>query len=82
MLYTHYNALEEIPESIQKQLQDKYFKSTFAEDWRETVEYFVSKGSRQFIPNSKANRNPSKNGSSVSLVFCLHRPFGLCRKRG
>jgi len=64
MLYNHYNALEEIPESIQRQLQDKYFKKSFAEIWRETVEYFANKGQQATI--DKANRNPKQK---MALVF-------------
>lgn len=64
MLYNHYNALEEIPESIQRQLQDKYFKKSFAAIWSETVEYFASRGQQPVI--DKANRNPKQK---MALVF-------------
>jgi trans-AT polyketide synthase/acyltransferase/oxidoreductase domain-containing protein len=64
MLYTHYNALEEIPEGIQRQLQDKYFKKSFAEIWRETVEYFASKGQQAVI--DRANRSPKQK---MALIF-------------
>jgi trans-AT polyketide synthase/acyltransferase/oxidoreductase domain-containing protein len=64
MLYTHYNALEEIPEGIQRQLQDKYFKKTFAEIWRETESYFASKGQQAVI--DKANRSPKQK---MALIF-------------
>ncbi len=64
MLYNHYNALEEIPEKIQSQLQEKYFKRSFEEIWQETKAYFEQKGQSKEI--DKANRNPK---NKMALIF-------------
>ena len=64
MLYNHYNALEEIPEKIQSQLQEKYFKKSFEEVWQETVDYLEDRGQQAEI--DKANRNPKH---TMALVF-------------
>ncbi len=64
MLYNHYNALEEIPEKIQTQIQEKYFKKSFEEIWQETKTYFEQKGQTQEI--DKANRSPKHK---MALVF-------------
>lgn len=38
-LYTRYNALEEIDEKTQKQIQEKYFKRSFDDVWLEVSQY-------------------------------------------
>jgi trans-AT polyketide synthase/acyltransferase/oxidoreductase domain-containing protein len=64
MLYNHYNALEEIPEKIQTQLQEKYFKKSFDDIWLETQTFFKEIGQQQEI--EKANRNPKHK---MALIF-------------
>jgi trans-AT polyketide synthase/acyltransferase/oxidoreductase domain-containing protein len=63
-LYSHFNSLDELPSNTQRQLQEKYFKKTFADIWRETTEYFAGNGQQDVI--DKANRNPKQK---MALVF-------------
>ncbi|HEX9627868.1 MAG TPA: PfaD family polyunsaturated fatty acid/polyketide biosynthesis protein [Acidiferrobacterales bacterium] len=64
MLYSHYNALEEIPETIRKQLEDKYFKKSFETIWQETKTYLEGRGKTEEI--EKAQRHPKYK---MALVF-------------
>ena len=63
-LYQHYESLDEIPRNIRSQLETRFFKKTFDEVWRETVQYFEGKGERDEI--SRAERNPKHK---MALVF-------------
>jgi trans-AT polyketide synthase/acyltransferase/oxidoreductase domain-containing protein len=59
-LYRHYNSLHEIDEKTQLQIQEKYFKRSFAE---------VYKDVKSFYPDSeieKAERNPKHK---MALIF-------------
>ncbi len=69
-LYSHYDSLDDIPEKIQRQVQDKYFKKSFDEVWRETREYYESTG-RAEIPQ-KIERNPKKKMAMVFRWYFLH----------
>lgn len=64
MLYNHYDSLEDIPENIQTQLQEKYFRKSFDDIWRETVEHYKKIGQRKDIDRAMNN---SKH--KMALVF-------------
>ncbi len=54
-LYTQYNGLDDIPEKIKAQIEDKYFKRSFASIWDETRQYWASKGRQHEIDQTEAN---------------------------
>lgn len=56
MLYTHYGSLEEIPETIKKQIEEKYFKKSFEAVWKEIRIDYLSKNREEEI--QKAEQNP------------------------
>lgn len=64
MLYNHYDSLEEIPEKIQIQLQEKYFKKSFDDILRETLEHYKKIGQQKEI--DRAINNPKRK---MALVF-------------
>ena len=63
-LYTQYNAMEEIPHKIAKQIQERYFHKNFADVWNETKEYLTAQNMQQEI--RKAEENPKHK---MALVF-------------
>ena len=64
MLYSHYNSLDEIPEKIKTQLEEKYFKKTFQEIWEETKGYFEKKGDQYNLKKAEKNQK-----HKMALVF-------------
>jgi trans-AT polyketide synthase/acyltransferase/oxidoreductase domain-containing protein len=64
ILYNHYNSLTEIPENIQVQLQEKYFKKSFDAIWQETMDYYKDIGQQKEI--DRAINNPKYK---MALVF-------------
>lgn len=40
-LYTHYNSLDEIPDDIRRQIEEKYFKKSFDSVWTEIREDYI-----------------------------------------
>jgi len=64
MLYNQYNALEEIPQNIRKQIEEKYFKKSIDEIWQETKLYFERQGKTEEL--ERAYKNPK---SKMALVF-------------
>ena len=64
MLYTHYGSLEEIPEIIRKQIEEKYFKKTFEAIWEEIRnDYMIKNRYEEF---QKSEENPK---SKMALTF-------------
>ncbi len=63
-LYTQYNSLEEIPEKTRKQIEERYFKKSFDQVWRETREYLTEQNMTEDI--KKAEVNPKHK---MALVF-------------
>jgi trans-AT polyketide synthase, acyltransferase and oxidoreductase domains len=64
MLYSQYDSLEQIPEKIQKQLQEKYFKKSFTEIWNMTKEYFKNQNLDKEITKAESNAK-----HKMALVF-------------
>ena len=62
-LYQRYNSLDQIPEKTKKQIQDKYFGSTFEEIYNEVKKYYIDKNTRQI---EKAEKNPKHK---MAMVF-------------
>ena len=62
-LYKHFDSIESIDETTQKQLQEKYFKRSFADVWEETRAYYQK---NQPEALAKAERHPK---SKMALIF-------------
>jgi len=63
-LYMQYDSLESIPEKIQQQLENRYFKKSFAVIWNETKKY-LQENNRL----SEINKAESNSKFKMSLVF-------------
>jgi trans-AT polyketide synthase/acyltransferase/oxidoreductase domain-containing protein len=64
MLYAHYGSLEEIPEAIRKQIEEKYFKKSFKAVWEEIRNDYMAKNRHEeFL---KKEENPK---SKMALIF-------------
>jgi len=62
-LYRQYNSVHEIDEKTKKQLQEKYFKRTFDEIWKETETFFSQRDPEQ---TKKAEKSPKHK---MALIF-------------
>ncbi|MES2939415.1 MAG: PfaD family polyunsaturated fatty acid/polyketide biosynthesis protein [Pseudomonadota bacterium] len=63
-LFTQYDSLDEIPEKLARQVQDSYFKRSFAQVWAETQDYLREQGQEALI--AKAESHPKQK---MALVF-------------
>ena len=63
-LYTQYGAMEEIPQKTAQQIQERYFRRSFADVWHETKAYWTDRNMPQEI--RKAQENPKHK---MALVF-------------
>lgn len=63
-LYSQYSSLEEIPEKIQKQVQEKYFKKSFDEIWEETKSFIQEEGQSSEIEKAQGNAK-----HKMALIF-------------
>jgi trans-AT polyketide synthase/acyltransferase/oxidoreductase domain-containing protein len=64
LLYSRYPALEELPQEMIHQLENKYFKRPIAEVWRETAAYLADKGRHDDV--ERAHKDPKHK---MMLVF-------------
>lgn len=64
MLYTHYSSLEEIPEAIRKQIEEKYFKKSFESIWEEIRHDYKTKN--RYEEFRKKEKNPK---AKMALTF-------------
>jgi len=71
-LYTQYGGLEEIPLTVRKQIEERYFKKSFDEVWEETKRYFVARGLSREI--QKAQASPKHK---MALVFRWYFGYSL-----
>ncbi|MBN2533159.1 MAG: ACP S-malonyltransferase [Spirochaetales bacterium] len=62
-LYLQYNSLDELDEKTKKQLEEKYFRKSFDEIWKETKEFFRKTDPKEL---ERAEKNPKQK---MSLVF-------------
>lgn len=63
-LYSQYNSLDEIPENVLKQLEEKYFGQTIEQIWQSLVERLEQKNNHKEI--ARAQKNPKHK---MALVF-------------
>lgn len=64
MLYTHYGSLEEIPEPIRKQIEEKYFKKSFKAIWEEIRKDYIIKNRHEEFRKTEENAK-----SKMALTF-------------
>ncbi len=69
-LYQQYNAIEEIPEKIVQQLENRYFEKTLDEVWKEVRAYKMKNGKEAEI--EKAEKNPR---NKMALIFRAYFGF-------
>lgn len=62
-LYRRYDCLDDIDPAIRQQIEDRYFRRSFDEVWRETRAYFAQRDPREI---TKAESNPKHK---MALVF-------------
>jgi trans-AT polyketide synthase, acyltransferase and oxidoreductase domains len=60
-LYQRYNSLEDIDSKTQQQIQERYFKRSFADVWSDTRDYYARANPTKL---SEIERNPKQNGTS------------------
>lgn len=66
-LYRHYNSLDEIDEKTKKQLQERYFKRSFEEIYREVKAFYPPR------EIEKADKNPKHK---MALIFRWYFGYG------
>src|SRR6185503_2916599 len=68
-LYRHYNSIEEIDEETRTQLQEKYFKRSFADVWNETRDYY-----QRVKPDEleRAERSPKHKMALIFRWYFVH----------
>lgn len=69
-LYQHYNSLEEIPDSVRAQVEERFFKKSFAAIWEDVREYLIAEGREQEI--SMYETHPKKKMSRVFRWYFAH----------
>jgi trans-AT polyketide synthase/acyltransferase/oxidoreductase domain-containing protein len=62
-VYMHHDSLDSIDESTRKQIEEKYFRRTFDEVWREMREFYSNNNADEI---ERAERNPKHK---MSLIF-------------
>ncbi len=68
-LYSRYNSLEDIDEGTRRQLQEKYFKRSFAEVWAETAKYY---GRASPTKVEAMERNPKQKMAAIFKWYFVH----------
>ena len=68
-LYRYCNSLDDIDEKTSKQIQEKYFKRTFADIWEETRAYYLKNKPDEI---DKAERNPKNKMALIFRWYFIH----------
>jgi trans-AT polyketide synthase, acyltransferase and oxidoreductase domains len=68
-LYKHHNSLADIDEDIRRQIQEKYFKRSFEEVWRETRDFYLSIKPDEI---ERAEQNPKHRMSLIFRWYFIH----------
>lgn len=69
-LYQHYNSLDEIPESVRTQIEERFFKKSFTDIWNDVREYLIAAGREKEIQIYEAH--PKKKMSRVFRWYFGH----------
>ncbi|MCB2360146.1 PfaD family polyunsaturated fatty acid/polyketide biosynthesis protein [Clostridium estertheticum] len=68
-LFTQYNSIEDIPESVRREIENKYFKKTFSEVWQLVCEYKNKKNPEQI---KEAEDNPRLKTALIFKWYYAH----------
>ena len=68
-LYTRHNSLDEIDERTRKQIQEKYFKRSFEEVWKETRAFYLKDNPDEI---EKAERNSKQKMALIFKWYFVH----------
>lgn len=68
-LYQQHSSLEEIEDNIQKQIQEKYFKRSFAQVWEETRNYYLKTRPELIF---KAEEDPKYKMTLIFKWYFIH----------
>ena len=70
MLYSHYDSIDAIPKNIQRQIQEHYFRKSFAEVWQETRAYYEKTARKHVV--DQAEQNPKTKMAMIFRWYFLH----------
>ena len=68
-LYQQHNSLEELDEKTRKMIQEKYFKRSFADVWKETEAYYAKARPREL---EKAQKSPKYKMAMIFKWYFIH----------
>jgi len=68
-LYRRYNSLDEIDADTRRTIEEKYFRRTFAEVWKETSDYYARLSPAEI---EKAERNPKQKMAMIFRWYLVH----------
>lgn len=68
-LYQRHNSLDEIDQKTRQQIQDKYFKRSFADVWQETRDYYLNSKPAEV---DKAERQPKHKMLLIFKWYFIH----------
>jgi trans-AT polyketide synthase, acyltransferase and oxidoreductase domains len=68
-LYVRHSCLEDIDEKVKKQIQEKYFKRSFAEVWDETKNYYASVDKKII---EEIEKNPKQKMALIFKWYFVH----------
>lgn len=68
-LYVRHNSLDEIDEKTKAQIQEKYFKRSFADVWAETKAYYARSNPKKF---EEVERNPKQKMALIFKWYFVH----------
>lgn len=68
-LYMHHNSLNEIDEATRKQIQEKYFRRSFEDVWRETCDFYKGIAPGEI---ERAEANPKHKMGLIFRWYFVH----------
>jgi len=69
-LYRQYSSLEDLPNAVRKQLEEKFFKRSFDTLWVEVRDYYCSTGRKAVV--DKAERLPKQKMAMIFKWYFSH----------
>jgi trans-AT polyketide synthase, acyltransferase and oxidoreductase domains len=68
-LYSHYNSIEEIDEKTRNQIQEKYFRRSFDDVWKETKAHHLNTGRKKA---EELERSPKQKMALIFRWYFVH----------
>jgi trans-AT polyketide synthase, acyltransferase and oxidoreductase domains len=68
-LYLRHNSIDEIDQKTQQQIQDRYFRRSFADVWNETKAHYLKKGIAGW---TEIEDNPKRKMASIFKWYFVH----------